>query len=254
MKRPAVNVIFVALFILFTGFIITKSFFTAYLNCTGSPGDYYQTCVSCHWGTLTDVSGYFETDIPPEGFIPGDTYKITFNLPREWGTIPDYEITGENSNAVKMGWFSAISTTGWYTESYDQKNLAGCWLSDTVQEVRWVAPSDTSCIHIRFYSSINYGMMESRLCTLGAWQAPLDIKDVSGSKANSFIYDPIRKLLVFQPEIAFYTYRFYSLTGQCLFSAKPVNGMIWIPDNVQSGVILFFAPESPAVSGSILYM
>ncbi len=254
MKGSVVNLIIVALFILFTGFELAKSLWTGILNCTGSPGDYNQTCVTCHYGTLTDVTGYFETDIPPEGFVPGDTYIITFNLSREWSTIPDYEITSENSNAVKMGWFSSLSTSGWYNESFDQKNLAGYYLSDTVQEVRWIAPNDTSCIHIRFYSSINYGMMETRLCTMSVWQAPLDIKDVSVSKTNSFIYDPVRKLIVFQPEIASYTFRFYSINGQCLFSAKPVYGMIKIPDNLPPGVILFHAPEVPSFSGCILFI
>jgi hypothetical protein len=47
---------------------------------TGSPGD-GKDCTNCHGGNASQVVGWINSDIPPEGYIPGETYTISLSVP-----------------------------------------------------------------------------------------------------------------------------------------------------------------------------
>lgn len=46
---------------------------------TGSPGD-GKDCTQCHGGTASTVLGWISSNIPDEGYIPGDTYIINIHI------------------------------------------------------------------------------------------------------------------------------------------------------------------------------
>ena len=44
---------------------------------TGSPGDSLKNCTACHGGTAIPVQKWMKSNIPAEGYTPGQTYTIT---------------------------------------------------------------------------------------------------------------------------------------------------------------------------------
>jgi hypothetical protein len=49
---------------------------------TGSPGDGGKTCASsgCHFGSVSSINNVISSNIPAEGYTPGETYTITVNV------------------------------------------------------------------------------------------------------------------------------------------------------------------------------
>lgn len=45
---------------------------------TGSPGD-GKDCTNCHGGNASQAVGWITSDIPPEGYTPGETYTISLS-------------------------------------------------------------------------------------------------------------------------------------------------------------------------------
>jgi hypothetical protein len=46
---------------------------------TGSPGD-GKDCTQCHGGTASPVIGWITSDVPDDGYMPGETYTITVTV------------------------------------------------------------------------------------------------------------------------------------------------------------------------------
>jgi len=79
-------------------------------NSTGSPGgksgsigDNGSTCTDCHGGTATPMSGWITTNIPAEGYTPGQTYTITATGTHSGVVKFGFELTVENDEGDKVG-------------------------------------------------------------------------------------------------------------------------------------------------------
>lgn len=70
---------------------------------TGSPGDGGNTCTDCHGGTATFQAGWIESNIPPEGYIPGQTYTVTATGTHNGVVKFGFEVTSEDQAAAKTG-------------------------------------------------------------------------------------------------------------------------------------------------------
>jgi hypothetical protein len=73
---------------------------------TGSPGDGNQTCArsGCHSGNPVQVeAGMISSDIPEEGYIPGQTYSITINLNQAGVSRWGFEASPQNLSGAKIG-------------------------------------------------------------------------------------------------------------------------------------------------------
>lgn len=57
----------------------TKSPTGAPAGHTGSPGD-AKNCTVCHGGTATPVTGILTSNVPPSGYLAGETYDFTVTL------------------------------------------------------------------------------------------------------------------------------------------------------------------------------
>lgn len=57
----------------------TKSPTGAPAGHTGSPGD-AKNCTVCHGGTATPVTGILSSNVPPTGYLAGETYTFTVTL------------------------------------------------------------------------------------------------------------------------------------------------------------------------------
>lgn len=70
---------------------------------TGSIGDNGNTCTDCHAGTATTMPNWITTNVPPEGYTPGQTYTITA-IGTHAGVVKfGFELTVENNLGAKVG-------------------------------------------------------------------------------------------------------------------------------------------------------
>jgi hypothetical protein len=84
-----------------------------YAYHTGSPGGYSgsngdgKDCTNCHQpGPTSIVDGWITTDIPAEGYTPGETYTITATGTHTGVVRFGFELTAENGSSQKTGTFS----------------------------------------------------------------------------------------------------------------------------------------------------
>ena len=75
---------------------------------TGSPGDGGNTCTDCHAGTAEPAEGLISSNIPEEGFMPGETYEIEVTVSDDNAGLFGFEVTAENSVDAKTGTFAII--------------------------------------------------------------------------------------------------------------------------------------------------
>ncbi len=70
---------------------------------TGSPGDGGNTCTECHGGTANFQEGWITSNIPVDGYTPGETYTITATGSHSGVGKFGFEITSEDEAAQKVG-------------------------------------------------------------------------------------------------------------------------------------------------------
>jgi hypothetical protein len=70
---------------------------------TGSIGDNGSTCTECHAGSATPIAGWITTNIPSDGYTPGQTYTITATGTHSGVVKFGFELTVENSQGSKVG-------------------------------------------------------------------------------------------------------------------------------------------------------
>lgn len=78
---------------------------------TGSPGDGGATCTECHSGTATPQSAWITSNIPSEGYTPGETYQITASGVHQGVVKFGFELTSENLTGNKTGTFNITDAT-----------------------------------------------------------------------------------------------------------------------------------------------
>ena len=126
---------------------------------TGSPGDNGTTCTQCHSGTTMNPSNWITTNIPGDGWLPGETYSISATGTHTGVSLFGFELTAENTLGQKVGTFTITDpgqtklvtgntavthTSGGTTPSGDSKT----WTFD------WTAPSSDEG-DIVFYAAFN---------------------------------------------------------------------------------------------------
>lgn len=126
---------------------------------TGSPGDSGNTCTQCHAGTAEPAEGLISSDIPGQGFIPGETYEIQVSFTDENAGLFGFEVTAENSADAKTGTFTltdeentqfvnanaAVSHTNSGTTPVDNSKT---WT------MQWTAPEEPEG-PVTFYTAVN---------------------------------------------------------------------------------------------------
>lgn len=126
---------------------------------SGSPGDGSHNCTDCHTGSPNPVSGWITTNVPSEGYTPGDTYTITATGTHTGVGKFGFELTVEDQSGNKVGTLivtdatqtkftngnNAIThTSGGNTPSGNSKT----WTMD------WTAPTGVSG-NIGIYAAFN---------------------------------------------------------------------------------------------------
>lgn len=70
---------------------------------TGSPGDSLKNCTVCHGGIASPKEGWITSDIPEEGYTPGQTYTITATNTVAGSTRFGFEVSPQKLNGDLMG-------------------------------------------------------------------------------------------------------------------------------------------------------
>ncbi len=140
-------------------------------NCTGSPGDGWQTCAGCHGGTITYQTGLIHTDIPSAGYTAGNMYTITLNFSGQTFQS-SIEITAENNTGMVAGKFLAGNNT--FT-NYDSSSVMSCYIQDSVFIFNWKAPVLNAPDTVIFYASFN-DMFSTVLCSLSVPLKPVMVQ------------------------------------------------------------------------------
>lgn len=125
---------------------------------SGSPGDNNATCTQCHSGTATAQTGWISTNIPPEGYTPGETYTITATGTHSGVVKFGFELTAEDSFGNKTG---TLSVTEPGRTKMTNANHAVTHTSDGTAPsgssnswiMEWTAPNGVG--DVGFYAAFN---------------------------------------------------------------------------------------------------
>lgn len=100
---------------LFAHAIITFSSFSLHApaNYTGSPSD-GRNCSGCHSSSgVTQIDNVISTNIPQDGYTPGETYSITVSgINEEKIKRYGFSVTAEDNSNINTGTFIAGDSTG----------------------------------------------------------------------------------------------------------------------------------------------
>ncbi len=69
---------------------------------TGSPGD-TKSCTTCHTGTAQNGAGIISSNVPPTGYVPGNTYIIDAHVSDPNLSRFGFEISPQNVSGAKLG-------------------------------------------------------------------------------------------------------------------------------------------------------
>lgn len=126
---------------------------------TGSPGDSNETCTECHSGTASSASGWITSNIPANGYTPGETYLITATGTHNGVVKFGFELTAETTNGTKIGTLAITEATR--TKLTNQNKAVTHKAAGNVPNgntntwtVNWIAPA-TDVGPIRFYGAFN---------------------------------------------------------------------------------------------------
>jgi hypothetical protein len=129
---------------------------------SGSPGDGGATCTDCHGGTATEQVGWITTNIPAEGFTPGETYIITATGTQDGVSKFGFELTAENSDGDKLGGLTITDADR--TRFTNSDNAVTHTAAGNVPDgnmnswsMEWTAP-DEDIGSVSFYAAFNASM------------------------------------------------------------------------------------------------
>jgi hypothetical protein len=159
--RGAVLVLFPMLIIAIYLQYLHASIYGVPPGYTGAPYDAV-TCATlgCHPGPVTHVTGLIQTDIPPLGFLPSDTYNITLNVSRPSTNIFGFQISA-GDEFFPVGRFlinDPVEMQFALNENYVTHRLAGTSGNNQKEwQMQWVAPDDPMIDPVTIYASFVAG-------------------------------------------------------------------------------------------------
>lgn len=123
---------------------------------TSSPGDNGATCTNCHRGTATPTSGLITSNIPSSGYVPGQTYEVTFTITEMGLSKFGFQMTAEDASNANKGTFAATPATRIMNSgAYIGHNASGNSGSGSkAWKVNWTAPA-AGTGDITFYGAGN---------------------------------------------------------------------------------------------------
>lgn len=126
---------------------------------TGSPGDSMKNCTVCHGGVASFATGWITSNIPSDGFKPGQIYTITATNTYAGSNRFGFEVSPQDLAGNLLGEMIITDTTNTKLVgsnkyiTYKAPGVDGIdsrsWTFD------WKAPSDTNITKVVFYGAFN---------------------------------------------------------------------------------------------------
>jgi len=150
---------------------------------TGSPGD-GKDCTHCHGGTATQVTGWITSDIPAEGYIPGETYTI--NISVTGAGDKGFEVSPQNLQGDLLG--TLIDGPGIHlvagNTAVTQDDATSA--NPATWQFEWTAP-DAGTGGVTFYGAFTVNKPVTKLSTYTA-QENTGVKLVEHERFTTRIY------------------------------------------------------------------
>ena len=130
------------------------------IGYTGSPFD-GRSCTSCHNGpTATAQPGWISSDIPAEGYIPGETYTISASVSRNGNSQFGFQVAAKSTSGAQAGTLKSISseTNIQVAGRYITHSALGTFASGNNKTwiFEWTSPS-TGIGNVTFYGAFLAG-------------------------------------------------------------------------------------------------
>lgn len=127
---------------------------------SGSPGDNNINCTQCHSGIPNPVTGWITTNIPPQGYTPGETYTVTATGTHTGVIRLGFECTAEEVSGTKTGTFAItdpVRTKLTNAGKAVTHQFAGITPSGNTNSwsFDWTAPASPPVGDITFYAAFN---------------------------------------------------------------------------------------------------
>lgn len=164
---------------------------------TGSPGDSSKNCTTCHGGIAIPKDGWITSNIPTEGYTPGQTYTIKATNTAMGSTRFGFEVSPQKLNGNLMGTMIITDTSRTKLVGNDKYIT---YKADGVDGVdsntwtfNWVAPQ-TGAGEVVFYGAFNSN--PGHKGGDGTTLSTLKVKEV-GTTGISLISDKISNLAIY---------------------------------------------------------
>ena len=162
---------------------------------TGSPGD-GKDCVQCHGGSSTVEPGWITSDIPPDGYTPGQTYNITVTVTGSGDK--GFQVSPQDPAGQQLG--TLIAGTGTHLNggtkyvNHNSKTSA----NPATWNFQWTAPVP-GVGEVIFYGAFTVNKPVTKTSTLIVQQASavsLEDKDKLADQVQLALYpNPVHRLL-----------------------------------------------------------
>jgi len=124
---------------------------------TGSPGDSLKNCTVCHGGNAVTLPNWITSDVPAEGFEPGETYTIRARNISIGHTRFGFSVSPQAIDGKQLGTLivtdparTQLNGNGKYI-TYKTQGVFGT--DSAVWMFNWVAPTDVN--EVTFYGAFN---------------------------------------------------------------------------------------------------
>ncbi len=128
---------------------------------TGSPGD-GKDCTQCHGGTASTVLGWISSNIPDEGYIPGDTYIINIHI--MGAGDKGFEVSPQDLSGNLIGTLTAGTNNHLVAGNTAATQDDATSLNPAQWEFEWTAP-ETGTGDVTFYGAFTVNKPVTKLST-----------------------------------------------------------------------------------------
>jgi len=150
---------------------------------TGSPGD-AKTCVQCHGGTASAVTGWITSNVPSGGYIPGTTYTMTVTIT---GTgKKGFEVSPQTPSGALVGTLTAGSGTHLVNANKAVTQSSSSTANPYTKTFTWTAPV-AGTGDVTFYGAFTLNKPVTKLCTL---VIPENTTGIDETEYDHFLVSP----------------------------------------------------------------
>lgn len=127
---------------------------------TGSPGDSSKTCTVCHGGNVINEDGWITSNIPANGYVPGQAYLVTAKNVNIGYNRFGFQVSPQAYDGTLLGKMEEYELDSFRTKlvgndkyvTYSMNGVDG--MDSSTWTFRWIAP-DSNINTVTFWGAFN---------------------------------------------------------------------------------------------------